>query len=310
MAPRSSWKGFIKLSLVSVPVKAYTASNTGAEIHLNQLHEECKNRIKYLKTCPAHGEVSNDEIVSGYEFAKGQYVVIDPEEVQKLRQQGDKSIEIFGFIPAGRLDPIFHSGRTYYLVPDGPVGQKPYALLMKGMDEEQYVAFGQIILSGKAQLILLRCYDDLMAMTILSHSEKIKASVAFKDEVTEPKITPEEMKLTKTLIDASVIRDFDFAAYKDDYVEKLTELIQFKVEGKEIVEVARPEEPQIINLMEALKASIANARGGEATPVADRQIDVLEPSKKSRKKASEVEESPTKMAPSATGRGARKKKSG
>lgn len=310
MAPRSSWKGFIKLSLVSVPVKAYTASNTGAEIHLNQLHEECKNRIKYLKTCPAHGEVSNDDIVSGYEFAKGQYVVIDPEEVQKLRQQGDKSIEIFGFIPAARLDPIFHSGRTYYLVPDGPVGQKPYALLMRGMDEEQYVAFGQIILSGKAQLILLRSYDDLMAMTILSHAEKVKASVAFKDEVTEPKLTPEEMKLTKTLIDASVIRDFDFAAYKDDYVEKLTQLIQLKVEGKEIVEVARPEEPQIINLMEALKASIANARGGgEPTAAADRQIDVLEPPKKGRKKV-EVDEAPAKMAPSATGRGARKKKSG
>src|SRR2546421_2027140 len=99
MAARSSWKGFIRLSLVSIPVKAYTATVTGGgEIHLNQIHKDCNNRIRYQKTCPVHGEVSNDAIVSGYEFAKGQYVVIDPEEIDKLRTESDKAVQIDSFI--------------------------------------------------------------------------------------------------------------------------------------------------------------------------------------------------------------------
>lgn len=261
MAPRSSWKGFIKLSLVSVPVKAYTATQSGAEIHLNQLHVECNSRIKYQKTCPNHGEVGTDEIVSGYEFAKGQYVVVDPDEVQKLRKQSDSSIEIQGFIPAETVDPLYHSGKTYYLVPDGPVGQKPYALFRHGMNEGEVVAFGQIILSGRAQKVLLRAVDGMIAMTILQYAEKVKRPQAFQDEVQEPSLSKEELALTKTLIEASRIRDFDFAAFKDEYVKEMTELIQLKVEGKEIVEVTEAEEPQIINLMDALKASIANAMG-------------------------------------------------
>jgi len=261
MAPRSSWKGFIKLSLVSVPVKAYTATQSGSEIRLNQLHAECNSRIKYQKTCPTHGEIPNDEIVSGYEFAKGQYVVVDPEEVQKLRKQSDSSIEIQGFIPAREVDPLYHSGRTYYLVPDGPVGQKPYALFRHGMNDGEVVAFGQIILSGKEQKVLLRVIDGMIAMTVLQYAEKVKQPKAFEDEIQEPTLSEQELALTKTLIDASKLPNFDFAAYKDEYVGQMTELIQLKVEGKEIVEVTEADEPQIINLMDALKASIANAMG-------------------------------------------------
>lgn len=261
MAPRSSWKGFIKLSLVSVPVKAYTATQSGADIHLNQLHSECNSRIRYQKTCPNHGEISSDEIVSGYEFAKGQYVVVDPDEVQKLRKQSDSSIEIQGFIPADQVDPLYHSGKTYYLVPDGPVGQKPYALFRHGMNDEDVVAFGQVVLSGKQQKVLLRTIDGMIVMTILQYAEKVKQPKAFEDEIQEPTLSDQEMALTKTLIGASRIPEFDFAAFKDEYVGQMTELIQLKVEGKEIVEVTEAEEPQIINLMDALKASIANAMG-------------------------------------------------
>ena len=112
MPARSSWKGYLKLSLVSVPVKAFTASSSTAQIHLNQLHDECKSRVKYQKTCPIHGEISNDEIVSGYEFAKGQYVVIDPQEIEKLRTSGDKSIAVDCFVGADEIDPVYHTGRT------------------------------------------------------------------------------------------------------------------------------------------------------------------------------------------------------
>ena len=265
MPPRSSWKGFLRLSLVSVPVKAYTANSTGGEIRLNQLHETCHNRVKYKKVCPDHGEVTNDEIVSGYEFSKGQYVVIDLDEMSKLRAESDKAVRIEGFMAQDEIDPVFHAGRTHYLVPDGPVGQKPYVLLRDAMIEENLCALGQVIISGREQLVLIRAYDGLLLMTGLNYANRVKKPEAFRDEIVESDVTTEEAKLTKTLMDASRLEDVDLETYKDDYTGKLTTLIQSKVEGKEIVAVPDPEEPQIINLMEALKASVAKAQTGSSS---------------------------------------------
>ena len=287
MPPRSSWKGFIKLSLVSVPVKAYTAASSGSEIRMNQLHAECNNRIKYQKVCPEHGEVTKDEIVSGYEFSKGQYVVIDLEELEKLRTESDRSVQINGFIPLTAIDPVYHAGKTQYLVPDGPVGQKPYALLMNSMEKKGLGAIGQIVIAGKEQLVLLRPVEGLLAITVLNYSNRIKKPEGFKDEVVAPELTKEERALTDTLMDASTIADFDFDSYKDEYTEKLTYLIQTKVEGKEIVEVAEPEAPQIINLMEALKESVARAQG-------DKKMAPSTTSRSASKKASDKKKAPTK----------------
>src|SRR6185436_15823002 len=113
MASRTVWKGFIQFSLVSVPVRAYTAAVTGGgDIRLNQLHNECHSRIQYKKMCPVHGEIPNDQIVSGYEFSKGQYVVVDPAEIEKLKSERDKSINIGAFIPPDAIDPKYYSGKT------------------------------------------------------------------------------------------------------------------------------------------------------------------------------------------------------
>src|ERR1700674_5406928 len=120
MAARSAWKGFLKLNLVTVPVKAFTATSSGGgEIHLNQLHSVCNSRIQYKKTCPIHGEVPSGEIVSGYEYTKGQYVVVDTDEISKLRSEDDKAITIDTFIAPTVIDPVYYTGKTYYLVPDG-----------------------------------------------------------------------------------------------------------------------------------------------------------------------------------------------
>ncbi len=119
MAPRTSWKGYLKLSLVSVPVKAFTANNTAEAIRLNQLHKGCNSRVKYQKVCPEHGELAATDIVSGYEYVKDQYVVIDPQELSLLRPESDKSVQIDGFISPSAIDPIYYSGKTYYLLPDG-----------------------------------------------------------------------------------------------------------------------------------------------------------------------------------------------
>ena len=261
MAPRSNWKGFVQLSLVSVPVKAYTANETSARIRLNQLHRGCNSRIVYKKFCPEHGEVGNDQISRGYEHAKGKYVVIDDDELDKLRTRSDRCVNIEGFVAPEDLDPVYHAGRTYYLLPDGDVGQKPYRLLVRGMEQNRVNAVAQVVIAQREQLVLLRPFDGILAMTVLNHQAKVKSSDAFQDEVAAGECSAEELQLASTLINASRIEDFDYGKYTDRYVEKLSELIRLKVEGAEVVRPPDNETPQIINLMEALKQSVAAAQG-------------------------------------------------
>jgi DNA end-binding protein Ku len=257
MPARSSWKGYLKISLVSVPVKAYTAtSSDGGRIALNQLHEECHSRIRYQKVCPIHGEVGNDEIVSGFEYAKGQYVVIDPEELDKLRTESDRSINVDAFVHADAIDPIYLSGKTYYLVPEGPVGQKPYALIRQCMADENVHAVAQVVISGREQLVLLRPAEDLIAMSVLSYEGQVKKPSAFEDELVETETSDRELKLTRQLIEALVEEKFDIGRYSDTYTEKLAKVIEAKVAGKELVSPPPEEEPQVINLMQALKESV------------------------------------------------------
>ncbi len=260
MAPRSSWKGFLKLSLVSVPVKAFTANNTSEVIRLNQLHADCHSRVKYKKVCPEHGELASDEILSGYEYTKDQYVVIDPDELSKLRTKTDHAVSISGFIAQDAIDPMYLAGRTYYLMPDGVAGGRPYALLQQGMLEKGVHAVARVVMSGREQLVVLRPVENLLTMSVLNYAKSIKGIDVFRDDVDEQDPSKEEMKLAHTLIQASMLEDFDLAEYKDEYVEKLTKLIQLKVEGQEVVQAPDPEEPKIINLMDALKKSVAEAQ--------------------------------------------------
>jgi DNA end-binding protein Ku len=273
MPAHSSWKGFLKLSLVSVPVKAFTATATGNEIALHQLHAKTHTRIQYKKFAPEVGEVSSDEIVKGYEYDKGQYVIIDEEEIDKLRTESDKSIRIDGFIRPGALSSIYLGGKTYYLTPDGPVGQKPYNLLMKGMAENEVYGIAEVVISQKEQVVLIQPVDGLLAMTVLNRKDEVKSTSSFKEDVVETEATDAEKSLADTLIKASIIEEFDFSRYKDVYKDKLTKLIQMKIEGKEVVQVRDPEEPKIINLMEALKRSVeeaqaASGKGGAAQKAA------------------------------------------
>ena len=262
MAAHASWKGFLKLSLVSVPIKAYTAANSSNDITLHQLHAKTHTRIQYKKFAPEVGEVSNDEIVKGYEYDKGQYVIIEDDELDKLRTESDKAIRIDGFIAPEALSSVYFGGRTYYLTPDGPVGQKPYSLLMKSMEANGVCAIAEVVISQKEQVVLVRPVEGLLAMTILNR----------KDEVTETESTDAERQLADTLIKASIIKDFDFGKYRDVYKEKLTKLIQLKIEGKEIVQVRDPEQPKIINLMEALKKSVEEAQAaGRATGASNQE---------------------------------------
>jgi DNA end-binding protein Ku len=258
--PRATWKGFIKLSLVSVPVKGYTATSSSESVSLNQLHDKCHSRIQYKKTCPVHGEVPNDEIVKGYQFAKDQYTIVDTDEIEKLRSEADRSINIEKFVRPELLDAMYFAGKTYYLTPDGQPGQKPYALLHQALAEENLWGIAQVVISSREQLVVLRPLEKLLAISVLHYAEELNKPSAYEDELSNGEVSREELKLAKTLIEATSSEELNLDEYRDLYNERLTALIEMKVAGQEVVEAPSAEGPSVINLMDALKASVEKSK--------------------------------------------------
>jgi DNA end-binding protein Ku len=261
MAPRSSWKGYLRLSLVSVPVQAVNATvSGGGKIHLHQLHAACHNRIRYQKVCPVHGEVSANEIVYGYEHSKGQYVIVEDEDIDKLRTEADKAINIDTFVAPDVIDPMYFDGRTYYLLPDGPMGLKPYAVLLKAMQERGCYGIGQAVFSGHEQLVLVRPLGELLGLEMLHFQKQLRSQESMAGEGPLPEVKKEELRLASKLIEASTSEKFDLGRYEDTYTQKLTEVIEAKVAGKEIVRPPQEDETPVINLMDALRKSVAQTR--------------------------------------------------
>ncbi|HEY2828108.1 MAG TPA: Ku protein [Pirellulales bacterium] len=261
MAIRSMWKGSIRFSLVTVPVQAFTAAKPNeGEVHLNQLHDKCHSRIRYKKTCPIHGEVPNDEIVTGYEYEKDHYVIVDRDEVEKA-QADDRSITIESFISPEQIDPIYYDGRVYYLVPETPAANQPYTVLCQAMEKLDRCGVAMVVLHGKEQLLMVRPIEGVLTMMMLHYESQIRSPEAVRDEVPQGKVSAQELKLAQQLIDSSTDKKFDFARYQDRYTDRLKTLIQSKIEGKEIIEPPQTEEDvPIINLMDALRKSVQKTK--------------------------------------------------
>lgn len=288
MAARSAWKGYLKVSLVTFAVKAYSATSSTSPIQLNQLHKSCNNRIKYQKVCPEHGEVPNDEIVSGYEYEKGQYAVIDVEQLELLRTESDRSINVDCFIGADELDAMYETEGRYYLVPNDSVGQKPYALIRDAMAETGLHAIAQAVISKKEQLVRIRPVGKLLTMTVLYHAAEVKQPSSFEDEVESAESDTQEKKLARQLLEGLHNEEFDLAKYPDRYTEKLTELIEAKVAGRELVTAPKSGAPAVINLMEALKASVQQVRVPGKAPAKDAPPPKQVASRKTRREADDT----------------------
>jgi DNA end-binding protein Ku len=264
--PRASWKGYLRLSLVSVPVQGYSSSKPASSIQLNQLHKPCHSRISYQKTCPIHGPVPKEEIVSGYEYADGQYVEFEPDEIASLRQQSERSITVDAVLPPSLIDPIYYTEKTWYLMPDGAPGLKPYVLLQQSLAEDNLQAVARVVLYGREEVVLVRPMERLLAMTALKFADQVSSPVALSTDLATPELGREEQTLTRTLLKSFVKKKFSLDQYKDTYVEQLRQLIEAKVEGREIVTAPAAEEPQVINLMDALKQSLAKASKTRSGP--------------------------------------------
>lgn len=256
---RSSWKGNLTFGLVSFPVQAINAVNREqSDIHFHQLHNECHSRISYRKVCPIHGEVPSEEIVSGYEYKKGQYVEIEPDELDAFRTSRERALTIDAFVEPDAIDPIYFDGRMYYLLPAGAGADEPYVVLAEAMEREERYGVGQVVFSGKEQVVLVRPVDGVLHMAMLNYDAELRPAEEMVAQVAKPRGAQRKVELAQTLIRNWSPRDFDFTAYQDRYREKVKDLIEAKIAGREIVQPEAEEVPEeVVNLMDALKQSIA-----------------------------------------------------
>jgi DNA end-binding protein Ku len=266
MATRSSWKGYLRLSLVTVPVEGVNAASPVAEsgVPLHQLHSTCLSRIRYQKVCPIHGEVPNDEIVLGYERSKGEYAVVDKAEVNEIKSGGDRSISIDAFVSPDQIDPLVFEGRSYYLLPEGEVARKPYAVLAKAIAAEKCYGIGRGFFWGRDRLVLIRSLGETLCMEMLHFDSELAERANIPQEMHLPEVTKEELRLASKLIEASTVKHLDLAKYDDTTTQKLKELVASKDVEQPAEAPDDERQPPVVNLMDALKRSVAKAGGRTA----------------------------------------------
>jgi len=261
--PRASWRGQLTFGLVSFPVEAFNALNRElSDFHFHQIHATCHRRIRYQKTCPVHGAVPNDEIVSGYEYKKDKYVEIEPEELDALRTESERAFKIHAFVTPDTVDPLYFDGRMYYLLPANASAHEPYSVILEAMQKQKRFGIGQVVFSGKDQIALARPLDGILHMAMLNYQAEIRPASDMGAVVVAPKGISRQVHLAQTLIEEWSDDQFDFSKFEDPYREKVQELIEAKIRGRKIAPPEQEEPPQVLNLMEALKRSVANAKAG------------------------------------------------
>ena len=306
---RAIWSGSISFGLVSVPVKAFAAVRDHS-VHFNQLEKKTGARINYKKVSDKSGkEVSSDDIESGYEITSGKYVVVEDEELDKLRPRTSRTIDISDFVDLHEIDPIYYE-RTYWLGPDGEAAERPYRLLLAAMEAEGKAGIGSVVMRKKQYLAAIRPLDGALAMSTMRFADEV---VPQKDIEALPgkgaKPEPKELKLASQII-GSLATDWDPKRYHDTYTEELKSLIEAKAKGKKIVvEEEAPAESNVLDLMQALEASLEAARKGGGKKMAS-EVAKLADELAEEADGEDDEEDEEKEKPSSRAKKAAAKKSG
>jgi len=268
MPARSIGTGTLSFGMVSIPIRMYSAGESSSAVSFNMLHEKCKSRLKQQYICPKDNEiVPRDQMVKGYQFSKDQYVAFTKEELDAMAQEAQKAIEITEFVPASAIDPVYFD-RPYYVGPEKG-GEKAYHLLNESMKSTGRSALAKWAARGKQHLVLIRPAGKGLVMQQLLYADEVRPMSEVP--IGDAELTDAELKLAEQLIEQIASDEFHPEHYEDEVKKRYLEAIQKKVEGQEIT--AAPEAPkaQIIDLMEALKASLA-AKGeakAETPPAAE-----------------------------------------
>ena len=259
MAARAYWKGQIRLALVSIPVEIYSATKSGATIAFNQIHEPSGKRIKYEKVVPGLGPVEADDIVKGYQYSKGHYVTFDDDELEAVKLESKKTLELTQFVAPEEIDPLYYE-RPYYVVPADDLAEEAFVVLREALKATNKVALGQLAMRGREYIVSLKpCGRGILMETLRYSDEVVKAQGYFRD-IGDAKPDGELLDMAEALIDRKTAK-FDPGRFHDRYVDALKELIEKKRKTGERIEAEEEELPRrggsnVIDLMAALKRSI------------------------------------------------------
>ena len=262
---RTIWNGSLNFGLVNIPIGLAVAQQR-KDVAFRTLHRECGTPIKQKRYCPFHErDVEAEELVKGWEFSKGQFVVVEDEDLESVALTRSQSIDILRFVPISEVDPIYFD-RAYYLAPANADAQKrPYVLLLRAMQEAEMAAVGKFVLWGKENLCLIRPLGDSLALETLYFAEDIRSREEIDDAVGETKVKNEELAMARQLVD-SLVGQFDPEDYENEYRGDLREMLEAKLEGKEITRPEPVTTAPVVDLMDALKQSVAQAQKDKKAP--------------------------------------------
>src|SRR5437868_13337487 len=263
----SVWSGYLTFGLISIPVRLFSGARSSG-ISFNMLHRDDLQRLKQQYICPADDRVvDRSEIVKGYEFRKGEYVVIEPEEIKKIEPQTAKTMEILEFVKSTEVDPVYFES-SYYMLPE-EAGRRPYALLTRALEESEFVAIAKLTMHNREYTVFLRPYNGGMMLHTMYYAEEVKQVESFGAPDVELKDA--EVKVAHQLIEA-LAGDWDPEKYHDSFQENLKKLIETKLEGGKIAEVEKPKKlAPVVDLMAALKQSLAEMEGKKKPVAAARE---------------------------------------
>jgi DNA end-binding protein Ku len=266
MKPRSIWTGHIRISLLTIPIRVYTALNEADRITFNQLHKDCHQRLKQQLVCPVHGKVEREQVVKGYEIERDRFVVLEASDMEAAKLETTHTIELVQFIRAKELNPIFLDV-PYFVGPDGPVSLEAYAVLREALRKTNYLALGQVVLGGREKLIAIKPVDKGLLMTTLRYPAEIRQAELYFDDLTGVKVEDAQIALARQLIENKAA-EFNPKAFTDRYQAALLDTIKAKLNDAQPVQVKPAAVGQVINLLDALKQSLADtAKRKNGSPV-------------------------------------------
>ena len=264
MAPRASWKGYLKLSLVSCPVRLYTATTTADRISFHMLHKDTHNRVQMKPHDPEIGVVSRSDLVKGYEFEKDQYVIVTDDDLAQVQIESTKTISIETFVDENEIDPIYFDS-TYYLAPDGPVAEETYRVVHEAMGRAGKAAIARVVLSGRERPVIIMVRGEGFALRTLRSAKEVRGHESYFEGLEEQDVDNEMLELAEMIIKKHK-GSFDPAKFEDRYQVALKEIVQGKLKGSTTVIAKAPERGKVINLMDALRRSLE--QGGSKKPPA------------------------------------------
>ncbi len=255
MAVRAQWKGFIKVSLVSFPVSLYTATSSSDRISFNQIHKDTKQRIKLVPHEPDLGPVSREDLVKGYEYEKGKFVVVEPSELDAIKLETTNTIEIEKFVKESKIDE-FYVDSPYFVAPDGPVADEPFRVFVEAMRRKKVAGIARVVLSGRERIVAVKPRGKGIVMQTLRYGSEVRSEEPYFEDVGTGKVDAQMLKLAEQLINQR-LGEFDPSEFSDRYGEAVLALVKSKIAGQPI-EVLEEEEPaaKVVSLMDALRQSV------------------------------------------------------